>query len=149
MIDLGLPDLATDPAAVRVVKDEVVSVRFASAAGVLASAVGLNHYAPGDALITGSTGDAWCVSRDRFDPKYRPCDGTVHGQPGRYRNVPVPLYAKRVDYAFQIARRAGGDLLRGTAGDWAVQYAPGDYGLIEQTRFARVYRVLGAEADRR
>jgi PGDYG protein len=65
------PDLTVDGTACWVVKDEVVSVEFAVAAGSLESAVGLNRYAAGDALPTGSTGDRWCVSRDRFDAKYQ------------------------------------------------------------------------------
>src|SRR5580698_7599702 len=57
------PDLSADPQARFAVKDETVQVEFAAAAGTLTSAVGLNRYQPGDALITGSTGDRWCVSR--------------------------------------------------------------------------------------
>ncbi len=63
-------DLVTDPAAHRVVKDETVAVEFAAAAGELMSLEGPNRYAPGDAMITGATGDRWVVSRERFDAKY-------------------------------------------------------------------------------
>ncbi len=140
MLDLGCPNLSTDPAALRVVKDEVVAVEFATSPGALQSAVGPNHYAVGDALITGSTGDRWCVSRDRFDAKYRPCPGLEHGRDGDYRNVPVIVYAKQIREPFRVARTAGGDVLTGNAGDWALEYAPGDCGLVERTRFERVYR---------
>jgi hypothetical protein len=136
------PDLAADGAACWVVKDEVVRVEFALTAGVLQSAVGLNRYAEGDALLTGSTGDRWCVSRDRFDAKYRPEPPVLPGRPGRYRNLPVPVLAKRMAVAFRIARSAGGDVLRGNAGDWLIQYAPGDHGVVAQMRFDSVYRVL-------
>ena len=142
MIDLGCPDLAADPHALRVVKDEVVAVEFAAQAGVVTSAVGPNHFEPGDALITGSTGDRWCVSRDRFDAKYRPCPGTVAGARGRYRNLPVVVYAKQIHAPFRVSRTPGGDVLTGNAGDWALQYAPGDCGLVDRTRFERVYRVV-------
>jgi PGDYG protein len=144
MLDLGCPNLAADPAAIRVFKDEVVTVEFAMAAGALQSAVGLNRYAAGDALLTGSTGDRWCVSRDRFDAKYRPCPGTFAGGPGEYRNVPVIVYAKQIREPFRVARSPGGDLLSGNAGDWALEYAPGDCGLVERTRFEHVYRRVGA-----
>ena len=143
MRDLGSPDLATDRDAVRVVKDEVVAVEFAVDAGVVLSSVGENRYAPGDALVTGSNGDRWCVSRTRFDARYRPCPGTRAGSAGAYRNVPVTVLAKRIDEPFRIARVAGGDVLSGQAGDWAVQYAPGDYGIVDGMRFARVYRLIG------
>lgn len=144
MLELGCPDLASDPATIRVVKDEVVEVEFATVAGALESAVGLNRFAVGDALITGSTGDRWCVSRDRFDSKYRPCAGAPHGTAGTYRNIPVPVLAKQINLPFHIARCPGGDALAGRAGDWAVQYGADDYGLVDAARFNSVYRRLGA-----
>ena len=144
-LELNNPDLAADPAARQAVKDETVSVEFADRADALLSAVGLNRYLPGDALITGSTGDRWCVSRDRFDAKYDPLPGTVRGQAGPYRNRPVAVLAKRMEMPFSVARAVGGDVLRGDAGDWLVQYAPGDHGIVERTRFERVYRLVTTE----
>ncbi len=139
---LGGIDLRQDAGAHWVVKDEVVMVEFALADGILESAVGANRYAAGDALLTGSTGDRWCVSRDRFDAKYRPESGVQAGETGRYRNVPQRIRGKRMAVAFSIARSAGGDVLRGAAGDWLVQYAPGDYGVVARMRFEAVYRVV-------
>jgi hypothetical protein len=142
-LKLKNPDLTRDGAARQVVKDEVVSVEFATAPGVLESAVGFNRYEAGDALLTGSTGDRWCVSRDRFDAKYRPEGPISSGEPGSYRNRPAAILAKRMAVAFAVERSAGGDLLRGDAGDWLVQYAPGDHGVVAAARFERVYRVQG------
>jgi uncharacterized protein (DUF2237 family) len=136
------PDLTTDSGACWVLKDEVVAVEFAAAAGFLESAVGVNRHAAGDALLTGSTGDRWCVSRDRFDAKYQPEAPTSPGQGGRYRNRPISVLAKRMTVEFTVERAAGGDLLRGNAGDWLVQYAPGDHGIVAAARFDSVYRVL-------
>lgn len=139
---LGGIDLRDDAGAHWVVKDEVVTVDFALTASVLQSAVGANRYAAGDALLTGSTGDRWCVSRDRFDTKYRP-EGVIRaGESGRYRNVPQRIRGKQMAVAFSIARSTGGDVLRGAAGDWLVQYAPGDYGVVARARFEAVYRVV-------
>ena len=141
-LKLENPDLAADGAACWVVKDEVVRGEFSLAAGVLESAVGLNQYAAGDALLTGSTGDRWCVSRDRFEVKYAPEPPTLAGQGGSYRNRPVAVLAKRMSVAFSIARSAGGDVLLGDAGDWLLQYAPGDHGVVARARFDQVYRVV-------
>src|SRR5450631_1886177 len=142
VIYLDAPDLDSDIDAVWAVKDELVTVEFAVAIGTLESAVGTNRYAPGDALLTGSTGDRWCVSRARFDAKYRAEPPTLAGHSGRYRNLPLAVRAKRVAVPFTVARAAGGDLLSGTAGDWLMQYAPGDYGIVVRDRFVSVYRVL-------
>ena len=142
---LNNPDLTTDPAARRAIKDEKVAVEFATQRGELVSAVGVNHYVPGDALITGSTGDRWCVSRDRFDAKYEPQSPTRHGNAGTYRNRPVPVLAKQMSERFSVDRMAGGDCLQGEAGDWLIQYAPGDHGIVERTRFERVYRIISTD----
>jgi hypothetical protein len=145
MRSLNNPDLTTDPAARRAIKDEKVVVEFATESGDLVSAVGVNHYVPGDALITGSTGDRWCVSRDRFDSKYEPQSPTLHGNAGLYRNRPVAVLAKQMSERFSVDRMAGGDGLQGEAGDWLIQYAPGDYGIVERTRFERVYRIISTD----
>ena len=144
MNDLKNLDLRDDPAARRVVKDETVNVEFAATHGELMRLEGPNRYLPGDALITGSTGDRWVVSRERFDAKYVPADAAhthTHGEAGAYRNRPAVVLAKQMNDAFSLARSAtGGDVLRGAAGDWIMQYAPGDYGVVQAARFAKVYR---------
>ena len=136
------PDLTTDPAARRAIKDERVAVEFAAERGQLVSAVGINHYAAGDALVTGSTGDRWCVSRDRFEARYDPVPPTIRGESGQYRNRPVTVLAKQINQRFSVDRMAGGDSLQGESGDWLIQYAPGDHGIVERTRFERVYRLV-------
>jgi hypothetical protein len=141
MRELDAPDLTSDTAAARFVKDEVVEVRFATLDGELTSREGPNRFRAGDALITGSTGDQWSVSRHRFDARYDPVPSTQAGDDGRYRSRPVPVLAKQVQETFSVARTAGGDLLCGAVGDWLVQYAPGDFGIVENQRFRQVYRL--------
>ncbi|KND54799.1 hypothetical protein BPUN_3846 [Candidatus Paraburkholderia kirkii] len=142
MLHLSQLDLATDPAARRVVKDKAVAVEFAAAAGELMSLESLNRYASGDAIVTGSGGERWVVSRERFDAKYAPEGGIAHGEPGTYHNRPSVVIAKEMREPFSIARSAAGDILTGAAGDWVMQYAPGDYGVVKTARFAKVYRAL-------
>ncbi|SAL49397.1 PGDYG domain-containing protein [Caballeronia humi] len=133
-------DLSTDPAALRVVKDEAVAVEFAASAGELMSLEGPNRYQFGDAIITGATGERWVVSRERFDAKYVPEQNVVHGEPGVYRNRPAVVLAKEMHDAFSLARSDAGDILTGAAGDWVMQYAPGDFGVVKAERFAKVYK---------
>lgn len=133
-------DLRTDPAARWYVKHEQVRVCFATQEGELVSREGPNRYSPGDALITGSTGDRWSVSRARFDARYTPVAPGTEGRDGLYVNRPIPVLARCMTAPFAMARSAGGDVLHGKAGDWVLQYAPGDYGVVEQERFAKVYR---------
>jgi len=135
-------DLRTDPEAHTYVKEETVSVQFATDAGELMSLEGPNRYVRGDAIVTAASGERWCVSRDRFDAKYEPVAPLRAGDDGHYRNRPVQVLAKQMHVAFSIARSQGGDVLRGNPGDWLMQYAPGDYGITAAARFASVYRKM-------
>jgi hypothetical protein len=142
MLELNDIDLATGPFAARYVKTEIVAVAFAREEGELISLEGPNHYQVGDALITGSTGSRWSVARHCFDVKYEAVSPTVAGADGSYRARPLPVLAKQIAEPFSAARSTGGDVLRGNAGDWLLQYGPGDFGVAEQQRFRRVYRKL-------
>ena len=140
MLELNNIDLLHDPEAAPYVKNEVVQVRFAQRDGELVSQEGINRYRAGDAMITGSTGNRWIVSRDRFDVKYEPVAPVKAGEDGAYRNKPVTVLAKQLHEPFSISRSAGGDRLRGGAGDWLLQYGPQDFGIVEKRRFELVYR---------
>lgn len=142
MPDLKDIDLTRDTSATLYVKDEVVNVAFATNAGELVSREGSNRFTVGDALITGSTGDRWSVSRGRFDAKDQAIALLRAGEDGSYRSRSVPVLAKQMAAAFSITRSCGGDLLHGLAHDWLLQYAPGDFGIVENARFQRVYRAL-------
>ena len=134
--------LDSDPAAAIFQKQERVAVRFALKAGVVESREGGNQYSVGDALVTGSTGDKWTVSRDRFDAKYHAVLPLPHGVDGFYDNVPMPVFAKQIGVAFTIERSAGGDWISGQAMDWLIQYAPGDFGIVQDEKFRKVYQRL-------
>lgn len=133
-------DLVTDPEASHYIKTEVVAVEFAQTPGELVSLEGPNKYQIGDAIITGCTGDRWSVDRHRFDDKYQAVALTVEGLDGHYTAKPVPVLAKQIHESFTAARSAGRDVLRGEAGDWLMQYGPGDFGVCGKSRFERVYK---------
>ncbi|MGV1016663.1 MAG: PGDYG domain-containing protein [Fluviibacter phosphoraccumulans] len=140
MLHLDNIDLTLDPAAAHYLKTEVVQVVFAPEPGELISLEGPNNYHTGDAIITGCTGDRWSVDRHRFDAKYQAVAPTQDGNDGDFTAKPVPVLAKQIHEPFTAARSAGRDVLRGEAGDWLMQYGPGDFGVCGQSRFARVYQ---------
>ena len=88
-------------------------------------------------MITSETGEQWCVSRDRFELKYE------FVAADKFRAKPVPVLAVQISVAFTISRSAGGDVLQGAPFDWLLQYAPGDYGIVENARFVKVYQPSG------
>ena len=134
--------LELDNEASSYVKSEQVTVVFAQTDGVLASIEGPNRFGFGDALITSPNGNQWSVTRDRFDQKYEPIGLTQYGEEGSYRARLVPVLAKRMTELFKVARCSSGDVLSGKPGDWLLQYAPGDYGVVDAERFSQVYRPL-------
>ncbi len=142
MLHIKEIDLTRDPEAARYLKTEIVQVVFAQESGELVSLEGPNKYQAADALITGCTGDRWSVDRHRFDVKYQAVPPTIEGQDGSYTAKPVPVLAKQIDEPFTAARSAGRDVLRGDAGDWLMQYGPGDFGVCGKSRFERVYQKL-------
>jgi hypothetical protein len=145
-MDFEAVDLRQDPNASRYVKDETVQVVLARSAGTIASREGVNHYRRGDALIVGSSGDRWSVARDRFDARYLAVPPLRHGADGAYRSRPVPVLARRIAEPFTVRRCPAGDLLQGGAGDWLLQYAPGDWGIVDAAKFRRLYRPFDAAA---
>jgi len=139
-MDFESHDLRQDRCAALYIKEETVQVVFARTGGTIASREGQYQYRAGDALIVGSAGDHWSVSRARFEQRYRPLAPLPEGADGRYRSQPLPVLARQVPKAFTVRRCEGGDLLRGAAGDWLLQYAPGDWGIVEDAKFLRLYR---------
>jgi PGDYG protein len=133
-------DLRQDVEAAEFYKVETVHVKFASADGSLMSRVGPNHYQSGDAIIHAADGEIWAVSRARFDAKYLPMPSIKAGENGDYQAKKMIVLAKQMCSEFSIARTAGGDVLEGAAGDWLMQYAPGDFGIVARARFERIYR---------
>ena len=134
-------ELRNDPVAKTYVKNEVVLDSFAVENGALMSLEGLNRYCCGDAIVKAESGNRWVVSRERFEQKYQALGQTQMGEDGQYAARQIPVLARQMHEPFSIARSAGGDVLNGTAGDWLVQYAPDDFGVVEQTRIALVYRL--------
>ena len=135
-------NLNTDVAAVRVQKTERVTVHFAAVVGELESLEGANRYHVGDAIVQARQGNAWVVERARFIEKYAAVAPLVMGADGLYDALPQVILAKRMAHNFALHRKLGGDLLHGSAGDWVLQYAPGDFGVCAQARFAQVYAVV-------
>ncbi len=139
-MDFEAVDLRQDPSASWYLKDEIVEVVFARSAGSIASREGPNRYRAGDALVIGSGGDRWSVSRDRFDERYQSVPPLRHGANGTYQNQPLPVLARQILDAFTVRRCAAGDLLQECAGDWLLQYAPGDWGIVDDAKFRRLYQ---------
>jgi hypothetical protein len=136
-------DLTCDVRARRARKRPVlVNASFASGPGELATREGAVKYAEGDALLQGAAGDRWPVPRERFDASYDPVPPLRRGIAGCYRKRPDTVLARRMDAPFHVALPGNRGTLAGDAGDWLVQYAPGDLAVVGSEIFAQTYELL-------
>ena len=140
---MDVPDLAHDPVAQRARRRPVaVTASFARAPGVLPTAEGDVHYGAGDAIVTGKAGDRWPVPRARFLDTYEAIAPTIAPHDGAYRKRPALVRARRMDAPFAVTLSQARGTLRGDAGDWLVQYAPGDLAVVDGAIFAQTYELL-------
>lgn len=119
-----------------------IDVRFTPVACTVQTSEGLVHAAPGDAIITGTAGEHWRVSRARFPEKYRPVPPTVAGQAGRYISLPNRIMAVPMSEEFEVLLADGISRLHGRAGEWLVDYGDGSLGIIAEAIFAANYRIV-------
>jgi len=142
----ALPDLTTDPHALRVVKRPIeVRVEFAAADGVCETLEGPVRYHAGDALLTGIKGERWPVKRDTFLSCYEPVTPTRPGESGNYRKAPSVAYACRIERAQDVPVGWQDDPLHARPGDWLLQYPDGSYGVMQDSIFRESYGAAASE----
>jgi hypothetical protein len=144
----GLPGFSSlvsgDPQHVAARKFErEVEVRFADQPCTVQTPEGLVHAKPGDAIITGSGGEHWRVSRAHFADKYRALAATESGLPGRYVSLPNRILALHMSQPFEVWLADGISRLAGHTGDWLVDYGDGSLGVVSEGIFASTYEIVG------
>jgi PGDYG protein len=135
--------ISAHPRRVRARKlEHEIDVRFTPVACTVQTSEGLVHAAPGDAIITGTAGEHWRVSRARFPDKYRPVPPTVAGESGRYMSLPNRILAVPMTQAFEVQLADGLSRLSGRAGEWLVDYGDGSLGIVSEDIFATTYEII-------
>ncbi|HEY1091449.1 MAG TPA: PGDYG domain-containing protein, partial [Burkholderiaceae bacterium] len=81
-------------------------------------------------------GRQWRVSRHHFEAKYELLDGE------RFRSRRIEVKAQQLGEPFEVLLADQRSLLRGTAGDWLVDYGDGSLGVVSDTAFASSYDLL-------
>ena len=119
-----------------------IDVRFTPTECTVQTSEGLVHAAPGDAIITGTAGEHWRVSRARFPHKYRPVPPTVDGEAGRYVSLPNRIMAMPMTEPFEVLLADGVSRLSGVPGEWLVDYGDGSLGIVSQPIFATTYEIM-------
>ncbi len=119
-----------------------IDVRFTPVACTVQTSEGVVHARPGDAIITGTAGEHWRVSRSRFSDKYRPVPPTVAGEAGRYVSLPNRIMAVPMTEAFEVMLADGVSRLKGLPGEWLVDYGDGSLGIVSAAIFASTYTII-------
>ena len=119
-----------------------IDVRFTPIACTVQTPEGVVHARPGDAIITGTAGEQWRVSRAHFGDKYRPVPPTAAGAAGRYVSLPNRIMALPMRSAFEVLLADGVSRLRGGAGEWLVDYGDGSLGIISEAIFTTTYEII-------
>ena len=119
-----------------------VDVHFADETGVIQTHEGAVQVRAGDAIVTGTRGDRWRVSRARFADKYRAHPATAHGAAGGYTSRPYRVLARQLHEPFEVWLADGVSRLGGQPGDWLVDYGDGSLGIVSSTAFADTYEIL-------
>ncbi len=120
-----------------------VEVYFADAECTVQTSEGIVQAKPGDAILTGSAGEHWRVSRAHFSTKYAPVPPTAAGAGGLYQALPYRILALRMGERFEVILNDGLSRLTGRPGDWLVDYGDGSLGIVAPLIFADTYEILG------
>lgn len=125
----------------KVIKRKIpVSVEFAHIAGTIETLEGPVSYEPGDALLTGVSGERWPVSRKNFDASYSPVTAINSGENGRYIKRTVTVDAIQVAEPTTITLQAGKGILHAATGDWIVTAPDGSQWVVADSIFQQTYQ---------
>ena len=124
-----------------------VAVTFATSAGVLQTLEGTVAYQEGDALLRGVKNEQWPIERNNFDATYTPTQGTRSGQPGTYIKRFIPVWVLQLDTPMDITVGWQQNPIHGQPGDWLVQYAQDDYGIVAAAIFFETYQLMKESND--
>jgi len=132
--------LADDPQAIKMRRRPLVhEVRFAESGGVCKTLEGWVRYKRGDAIVTGVKEEHWSVSRKAFEQRYEALSQCPMGESGRYRKRPIDVLARLLDKPMTLFLAERDSILSGKPGDWLVQYAPDDWGVVRDDIFQLSY----------
>ncbi|HEX3847721.1 MAG TPA: PGDYG domain-containing protein [Steroidobacteraceae bacterium] len=137
------PLIESNPRSVHARKlERQIDVRFTPVACEVQTHEGIVHALPGDAIITGTAGEHWRVSRAHFHEKYRAMPPTAEGEPGHYVSRPNRILALPMDRTFDVVLADGKSRLTGQPGDWLVDYGDGSLGIVSRPIFATTYEIV-------
>jgi len=137
-------DLTNEKQAKKVQKKAMpIVVKFAANDGYCETKEGKVSYKVGDAIMTGVEGEHWPIVREKFDKTYEPVHSVKAGEDGYYTKKPITVFALEMNEPFYVDVSWGKGRIEGKAGDWLLQYAEHDYGIVGKSIFEKTYIEVG------
>ena len=136
------PDLSQDPEAFQTAKKPIpLNFRYAEEGEVIGTRENPVTVPPGGAAVmTGTKGEVWPIPLKPDDPVKSFGNTYDILEPGKAAKKDIPVFAKEMQQPFQVKVSWSSDLLQGEAGDFLVQYGPGDYGAVGAEIFRETYK---------
>ena len=119
-----------------------VKVSFALAGGEMKTLEGLVRFQKGDALMTGSVGEHWPISRATFKATYEPYRDFQMGLDGMYVKKFMRVNARQVDHASTIDLSQQSGALAAGVGDWIVTDPSGKQWVVANQIFCLTYESI-------
>ena len=119
-----------------------VKVKFAKTHGKLKTLEGDVSYKAGAAIIQGETEEVWPLERDKFDENYEAISGTTHGIDGYYQKRLIEALAIKLTEPACIQVGYANDVIMGQPGDWLLQYAENEFGIVNSEIFKKTYTII-------
>ncbi|MES2018530.1 MAG: PGDYG domain-containing protein [Pseudomonadota bacterium] len=129
-------------------RPQLLAVRFSRFGETVATLEGPVPAAPGDAILTGPSGEQWPVARARFTAKYTPLPPLACFDDGSYHTLTQRVLALRLGTAFSVLLDDGATTLQGQAGDWLIDYGDRSLGVVSYSLFDQLYEPLTAPPRR-
>ena len=118
-------------------KPILLSFRFAEFDEEIQTLEGLVTARAGDAVLTGTKGENWPITREKFEVSYD-FDKTQ----GTCAKKPVVVSVQEMSESFQVTVGWSNQPIRGSAGDFKVTYGPDDFGVVAREIFLDTYSVV-------
>ncbi|MCH9633013.1 MAG: hypothetical protein S4CHLAM6_13640 [Chlamydiae bacterium] len=117
-------------------KNIVLDFEYAAKSGEIQTLEGKVACAAGDAIMTGTQGERWPISKDTFTATYNVVEE------GKASKKKIVLYVYQMKEIFKVKVSWSNSLLEGKADDYLVQYGPNDFGVVEKEIFKETYEVI-------
>lgn len=135
--DCNKLDLTKDKQAMTVYKKPIVlRFEYAKEDQVVETKEGAVQCKQDDAILTGTQGERWPISRAKFEQTY---DIVGEGQCAKKK---IDVLARQMEGPFTVNVSWSKDPLTGKGGDWLLQYNPGDFGIVSQQIFNETYEII-------